>query len=314
MLNIQNNILLAPYTTFKIGGPARYFIFASSDEELKSAVEWAKNQNLPIFILAGGSNVLISDKGFDGLVIKLRTANCELRTNSFFIDAGVPLAQLLASAMNASLAGLEWAIGIPGTIGGAIRGNAGAFGRATGEFIKSVEAFDISKMIIVSYSREDCCFGYRDSIFKKNSALIILRATVQLVDETKENIQKLIKEYLLIRSQSNAGLGKSAGCFFKNIPWSRKDINKERLLQNFPELQKFSAKPKIATGFLIDHLGLKGKEIGGAAVPVQHANYIINKNNASAEDVIMLASLIKERFQHHYGFLLEEETELAGFN
>ena len=218
---------------------------------------------------------------------------------------------IVSEAVKDGLSGLEWAIGIPGTIGGAIRGNAGAFGKAIGEFIESAEVFDVSKMKIVSYSNENCRFGYRDSIFKKNSNLIILRAIVELRRGEKENIRNLIKEYL---SGRPTGLGKSAGCFFKNIPWSRKDLDKELLIKSFSELKIYSEKPKIATGFLIDHLGLKGKKIGGAEIPAQHANYIINTGNASAEDVVMLASLVKERVQHHYGFLLEEEVELAGFN
>ena len=311
MLNIQNNILLAPYTTFKIGGPARYFVSVSSEEELKSAAEWAKKNNLPILILGGGSNVLISDKGFNGLVIKIQDSRFKIQDSEVICGAGVPLMMIVSEAVKDGLSGLEWAIGIPGTIGGAIRGNAGAFGKAIGEFIESAEVFDVSKMKIVSYSNENCRFGYRDSIFKKNSNLIILRAIVELRRGEKENIRNLIKEYL---SGRPTGLGKSAGCFFKNIPWSRKDLDKELLIKSFSELKIYSEKPKIATGFLIDHLGLKGKKIGGAEIPAQHANYIINTGNASAEDVVMLASLVKERVQHHYGFLLEEEVELAGFN
>ena len=311
MLNIQNNILLAPYTTFKIGGPARYFVSVSSEEELKSAAEWAKKNNLPILILGGGSNVLISDKGFNGLVIKIQDSRFKIQDSEVICGAGVPLMMIVSEAVKDGLSGLEWAIGIPGTIGGAIRGNAGAFGKAIGEFIESAEVFDVSKMKIVSYSNENCRFGYRDSIFKKNSNLIILRAIVELRRGEKENIRNLIKEYL---SGRPTGLGKSAGCFFKNIPWSRKDLDKELLIKSFSELKIYSEKPKIATGFLIDHLGLKGKKIGGAEIPAQHANYIINTGNASAEDVVMLASLVKERVQHHYGFLLEEEVELVGFN
>lgn len=313
-IDILENISLSQYTTFKIGGPARFFVAVNSFDELKEAGEWARENSLPIFALGGGSNVLISDKGFKGLAIKVQVSSFKFQDDKILADAGMPLARLLTEVMNVGLSGLEWAVGIPGTIGGAIRGNAGAFGKEAGSLVESVEVFDILKNKTVQYGREKCEFGYRDSIFKKNLNLIILGAVFKFTKSGKENVQNLMKEYLTDRSRKNAGLGRSAGCFFKNIPWTRKGIDKEYLLGKFPELEKFFEKPKIATGFLIDHLGLKGKKIGGAMIPYEHANYIINVGSASAEDVIMLASIVKDRVSNHYGFCLEEEAELVGFD
>jgi UDP-N-acetylmuramate dehydrogenase len=123
-----------------------------------------------------------------------------------------------------------------------------------------------------------------------------------------------MKAYIQQRAESFAALEKCAGCFFKNVEWKRKDINKDRLIQEFPELKQFVDKSKISAGFLIEKVGLKGKQIGDAVVSDRHANFILNKGNATAEEILMLASLIKDRISSHYGFTLEEEVKLVGFD
>ncbi len=312
MVNFLENISLSQYTTFKIGGEARYFATVGNIEELKEAVCFAKEKKLPIFILGGGSNVLISDAGLNSVVIKPQFVNYSAQGENIVCGAGIILAKVVVESVNAGFQGLEWAVGIPGTIGGAVRGNSGAFGKETGNTVTSVDVFDIVKMDLIKCEKNDCEFEYRGSVFKKNPHLIIVSVNLRLEMSEKEYLQKLIKENLISRPRE-AKLGRSAGCFFKNIPWSRKDLDKDYILNNFPELKKFSEKPKISTGFLIDHLGLKGKKIGGASVPIEHANYIINEDNASSEDVLMLASFIKDRVYSNYGFCLEEEVELVGF-
>jgi len=322
MLNISENIVLAPFTTFKIGGQAKFFIKTASLDDLFEAILWAKNKGEKIFVLGGGSNLLISDSGFDGLVIQIpfngwrgaENSGFEISDSVIYADAGVALSKILSAAVQAGLSGFEWAVGIPGTIGGAARGNSGAFGKGTGDFIETVEVFNAQTMKKKEYKKEDCLFGYRESVFKKNKNLIILKTIFKLEPKEKEKIQSLVKENLLSRAKNNSAyLGKSAGCFFKNIPWDKEGVNKEKLLADFPELALQAEKPKLATGFLIDFLGLKGKEIGGASVPYEHANYIINKNNASAQDVLDLANLIKGKVFSRYGIILEEEAELVGF-
>lgn len=313
MVNFLENIGLSEYTTFKIGGTARYFVIVENIEELKEAVCFAKEKEMPIFVLGGGSNILISDIGLNKVVIKQQFLNYNIYGADIICGAGLPLAKAVAESVNTGLQGLEWAVGIPGTVGGAVRGNSGAFGNETGNIVKSVDVFDVTKMDLLKYEKKDCQFDYRGSIFKKNSNLIIISVNLRFQISEKEYLQKLIREHLFERP-NQAKLGKSAGCFFKNIPWSRKDLDKDNILKNFPELNKFRDKPKISTGFLIDHLGLKGKKMGGARVPLEHANYIINEDNASSKDVLMLASFIKDRVYSNYGFCLEEEVELAGFD
>lgn len=322
MENILENISLKEYTTFKIGGLAKFFVKAETISDLLEALNWAKSKKEKIFILGGGSNLLISDNGFDGLVIfipfngwkdeKKENQNIYTQDSRVFIDAGISFSKVIAFSLQNNLSGLEWGVGIPGTIGGAIRGNSGAFGKGTGDFVESAEVLDVSDMKIKNFQKNDCRFEYRGSIFRKNKNLIILRGVLDLAPDKKENIQLKMKEFLLDRSKKNsASLGKSAGCFFKNIPWE--SVDKEYLINNFPEIKTQSEKPKLPTGFLIDSVGLKGKEIGGACVPIEHANYIINKNNATSNDVMSLSNLIREKIFEKYKITLEEEVELLGF-
>lgn len=319
MRKIEENIPLANFTTFKIGGPARYFIKTESIEDLIYAIDFAKSKNEDVFILGGGSNVLISDNGFNGLVINIPVHgwknsehNLDVHDSRVYFDAGISLSRLISFTFQNELTGFEWAVGIPGTLGGAVRGNSGAFGKGTGDFVETVDAFDASTMKIKKLSKEECGFYYRGSKFRKNKNLIILRGVFNLKKDDKENIQARMKEFLLDRAKNNSvSLGKSAGCFFKNIPWE--NVNKNYLTQNFPEIKAKADSPKIPTGYLIDYVGLKGAEIGGALVPNEHANYIINKNNATAADVLNLADLIREKIYDKYKIKLEEEVELVGF-
>lgn len=308
MLNIQENIPLAPLTTFKIGGPARYFIIVSSEEELIEALKWAKDKKIPLFILGGGSNLLISDKGFNGLVIKLQINNCEVKGNKIFAEAGTLLSKLVAESLKNSLTGLEWAVGIPGTVGGALVNNAGAFGKDISAIVEKAQVLDVDILKKKEITNKDCCFEYRQSMFKGNSSWIILSTVLNLSKGDSEKSREVIKENSKQRSYKQSQ--RSAGCFFKNISWDRKDINKEKLIKRFPELKKHTTTPRLGVGFLIDYMGLKGKSINDAAISYEHASYIINKGSAKAEDVLILVNLVKERIQHHYGLFLEEEVEI----
>ncbi|MDD5032976.1 MAG: UDP-N-acetylmuramate dehydrogenase [Candidatus Pacebacteria bacterium] len=316
MFNIQKNILLAPYTTFRIGGPAKYFAEAESVEEIEKLCEWAKNQptgELPIFVLGGGSNVLVSDKGFCGLVIKIKSSEIKILDSEIYADAGASLTKVVIESAKAGLSGFEWGIGIPGTIGGAVCGNAGAFGKATSDAVKTIKALDLKNGKVLYFSKNECDFCYRDSMFKNNSDFFILGAIFSLKRKNKDSIDKDMKQYVKERSEAHVK-GCSAGCFFKNVEWKRKDLDKDKIFQKFPELKKYSEMPKIPAGFLIDSVGLKGKKIGGAKIAEEHANFIVNEENATADEVMMLAGMVKDRISSKYGFSLEEETVLVGFD
>jgi len=282
---IKENVLLSPYTSFKIGGLARYFVEVENKEEIIKAVEFASDKNLPFFVLGGGSNLLISDQGFDGLIILIRNQGLIVRDSLITAQAGVRLSDLVSNSLKAELTGLEWAIGIPGTLAGAIRGNAGAFVHSISESVKQVEVLN-QEFKVVSFGNKACQFGYRDSIFKKNKD-IILSAQLELKKGDKEESQVIIVKYLKQRKQKQPLEYPSAGCIFKN------------------------PKP-LVTARLIEQVGLKGKKIGGAMISEKHANFIINLDQAKAEDVIKLIKLVKQAVKEKFDIELEEEIQYLG--
>ena len=286
MIKLEENVLLSQYTTFRIGGPARYFFIAKNTKDLIEAVKFARGKKLPFFILGGGSNLLVSDQGFNGLVIKAENQGLKLDKNIIIAEAGVSLAKLVKLSMDSSLTGLEWAIGIPGVIAGAVRGNTGAFGQSISESVEKVEVLndELEKVVL---NRSDCCFDYRESVFKK-SGDIILSVELKLERGDKEKSQETIKEHLIQRLDKNPTGYPSAGCIFKN------------------------PKP-LATGQLIDQCGLKGKKIGQAMISSKHANFIVNLGEAKAEDVIELIKIIKRLVKEKFNVDLQEEVQYLGF-
>lgn len=301
--SLKQNIILAKHTTYKIGGPADYFISIKNCEELKQALKFADDNSLSIFILAGGSNVLFSDEGYRGLIIKIDNKEINIDGNEITADAGAPINNLVSQSIENNLAGLEWAGGLPGTIGGAIRGNAGCFGGEIKDVVKEV-IIATNNGEIRLYKNEDCNFGYRDSIFKHNNE-IIMSATFELRPGDKESLKTIVFDHIKYR-QLRYRLP-SCGSVFKNC-----------LLENVPKKvqEKFRDKiktdpfPILPVGAIIDACGLIGKTIGGAMITKEHANIIHNFNNAKATDVLNLINLIKEKVDRQFGIKLEEEVQL----
>ena len=285
---IKKNVKLAPFTTFKIGGPAKYFFVANTKEDLIEAIKVAKKIKLPFFILGGGSNILVADEGFGGIVIRIKNQESRIKNQTIYAEAGVLLANLVSATLNNNLTGLEWAIGIPGTVGGAICGNAGAFGESTSDIIEKVEVFDIDELGIKNYELSECKFGYRDSIFKKNKNLIILSVSLRLEKGEPKRIKEKMKEYLNYRRGNQPLNFSSAGSIFKN-----------------PQ--------GVSAGELIEKCGLKGKKIGKAQISKNHANFILNLGGASAKDVKKLIKLAKQKVKNNFGVSLQEEICYLGF-
>ena len=300
---VKENVELAKYTTFNIGGPARYFFIAKTKQDLIKAIKIAKQNHLRFFILGGGSNLLVSDKGYEGLIIKIPARNASLRLrsdadgqNTIYMESGTLLSEVVANATNKGLEGLEWAVGIPGTIGGAIYGNAGGPARSCysvaggsvegnaksiGDLVESVEILD-KNLKIKKYTKKQCKFTYRKSIFKRNNE-IILSVVLKLKKGDIKKSKQIIKQISTERLQK-LPKGYSAGCIFKN-----------------PD--------KYNAGYLIDQCQLKGKKIGGAEISKKHANFIINSGNAKASDVLKLIKLIKQKVKLKFKISLEEEIQ-----
>jgi len=307
---IQININLAPMTTFKIGGPARYFVIIENKEELVDAFAWANKNNIKCSILGGGSNLLVNDRGVDALVMKIKTKGIFSKGDLIEAAAGEDLAKLISFATSNSLTGLEWAAGIPGTVGGAIRGNAGAFGSSISEAIEWVESYNLSASEFQKFNQRACRFDYRQSIFNNNN-LIIWSGVFKFKPGKKQEIKKEIENNIKYRNIKQPKLP-SAGSVFKNVTY-------ENILENNPGLAELADKDrvvkgnKVGSGWIIDQAGLKGKKIGGAKVSLEHGNFIVNTGNASAEDVIMLISFIKQQVRNKLNIQLNEEIEYFGY-
>ncbi|MCG2689853.1 UDP-N-acetylmuramate dehydrogenase, partial [Candidatus Parcubacteria bacterium] len=217
-MQIKENISLKDLTTFKIGGNARYFVEIETEEDLQEALLFTGQNNLPFFVLGGGSNLLVADAGFEGLVIKIIFREAKvLDSNKIESTAGVALSDLVGLALARGLSGLEWASGIPkATLGGAIFMNAGAFGANMADITEQVEAFDTSALEFKTFSFEDCAFGYKDSVFKQNKNLIIWQAILKLEQKDKKEIEAEMKRVLAYRQKNHPLEYGSAGSVFKN--------------------------------------------------------------------------------------------------
>ncbi len=312
-LAIQEQVSLAPHTIYKIGGPARFFAEIKNTEELREAVHFAQTGNLPIFILGAGSNILIADSGFAGLVIHLRQGTVAAENNKLIVGADVMMAQAVLKAAAAGLSGFEWGIGVPGTVGGSVRGNAGCFGGEMKDIVEEVSIFNLQSGAKEELNRQQCQFGYRDSIFKKHPEWFILSVTLKLRPGEVKQIQEAIRRISTERTEKQDIGTKSCGCIFKNVAWNRPDLNKNKLLEKFPELRNFKDRENIPASFLLDAAGLKGKQIGKAAISSRHANFFINEGGATAEEVIMLIAAAKETVKRKFGIVLEEEIQYVGF-
>lgn len=301
---VQQNIRLSDYSTFQIGGLARYFFKAGSKEDLNKALNAAEKYELPFFILGGGSNILFPDQGYKGLIIKMCNRGLEVKDKNLFAQAGVSLTEVLNEAKENSLTGLEWSVGIYGTLGGAIRGNAGSFGTSIADVVKKVEVFNTRDKEIKEFLNKDCQFEYRESIFKKNSNLVIMEAILQLKKGKKDLIERKINKNLVYKKEHQPLNYPCAGSVFKNYQIKKSDKD---LLKNFSRLKEFIKASFIPAAVLIEEVGLKGKRIGDAKFSEKHANVIINLNRAKGEEVLRLIEMAKEKVKSFFGIELEEE-------
>ncbi|MFA5086800.1 MAG: UDP-N-acetylmuramate dehydrogenase [Candidatus Paceibacterota bacterium] len=312
---IKENVELKDYSTFRIGGPAKYFFKAENEIELKIAAQKALDLKINFKILGGGSNTLISSQGFGGLAIifknKPRVEDFlpVQINNEYFVEAPAdwPLFFLVEQAAISGLSGMEWAIGIPGTIGGAVNGNAGAFGVSIGDSIDGVQVLEIKNNFISErfFTSEDCGFGYRSSVFKNNPDLIILSARIKLMRGDAEKIKEQIENNISKRKDKQPK-GFSIGSIFKNF----KGEVPADALNSHAELKEFLIKGAIPAGYLIEQCGLKGQSIGGARVSEEHANFIINTGDATSEDVLSLIALVKNQVEAKFQIVLQEEIKI----
>lgn len=309
MITIQQDVPLAPLTSLQIGGPARFFTTAYSIPDLREAVTFAHESNIPFAVLGGGSNVLFSDDGFDGLVIKLKLEGVAVAGDYVKAEAGVDLTWLVHRTGDWGLGGIESLAGIPGQVGGAVRGNAGAYGSCIGDFCVRIFALESDSLELVALDRQECRFKYRSSRFKEDPRMIVVSALLGLSPGNQEEIRRKVQATLERRAARNLQCERSVGSFFMNPV-----VTDPELIGKFETDQHARCREsRIPAGWLIDQAGLRNTSIGGATVSPSHANYLINGGTATACEMLRLASLVRSRVQAAMGVALREEVSCLGF-
>jgi UDP-N-acetylmuramate dehydrogenase len=306
------NESMAAHTYLKIGGPARLYLVAPTADEVVRAVQEAVRLGIPWSVIGGGSNLLVSDDGFQGVVIQATDRRTTIEGRTVTAAPGVFTGSLARAAADVGLTGFEWGVGVPGTIGGATYGDAGCFGGEMRDVVSEVDAYDVKNAKRVTYSNADCHFGYRDSRFK-HEPHIILKTTLTLNHGDVTTARAKIEEIMKKRKDSQPQGAFSAGCLFKNFDYvdeSALDI----LKRHGDEIPAgFLKQQRLAAGWLIDILGLKGTTVGKAQVSPVHGNFLVNLGGARAQDVLALSSLVKMKVRDELGIMLEDEVQYLGF-
>jgi UDP-N-acetylmuramate dehydrogenase len=348
---VQENIALAPLTTLEVGGPARYFVEAKTAGEVQEAVAYARSRNLPLFVLGGGSNLVVSDAGWPGLVLKVgihgidAAGEGETGQALFDVGAGEAWDRFVSEMVRADCAGVECLSGIPGSVGATPVQNVGAYGQEVSETIDDVEVLDLRDGQVRELCREACGFGYRTSIFntRETGRFIILRVRyavtpggaprIEYADlkrhfagrenapslaETREAVRHIraLKGMLLVAGDPDE---RSAGSFFKNPILSQgqhEELSqraRERGL-SLPSYPALETHKKISAAWLVEHSGFnKGYGAGRAAISSKHALAIVNRGGATGADILWLKNEIQQRVQEIWGVRLEPEPVMVGF-
>jgi UDP-N-acetylmuramate dehydrogenase len=304
-MNLQKNVLLKNYSNYKIGGPAKFFVEVGSTEELKEALVATKGEK--IFVLGGGTKILINDEGFDGLVILNKIEGITREGDGLKVGSGTLTKDILDYCIENSLSGLEWAGGLPGTIGGAVRGNAGSFKGETKDSVLEVESLDLKTLDEKIRNKAQCQFGYRDSIFKSGEGTyeFITHVILGLIPGDKEEIRGKIQQKLDYRKNRQAMEYPSVGSIFKNIPLDSLSPDLQKQFGDFVKVDPF---PIVLVTKLLAACGLEGKKVGGAMISDKHPNFIVNVDNATAKDVKALIEIAKQAVKEKYNLNLEEEV------
>lgn len=302
---LQKNYPLSKLTTLNIGGPAKYLYIATTKQDLLNILSFATSENLPYIVIGGGSNLLASDQGFNGLVIKNEVSGISLaggRLARLTVQAGTPLQRLVDYTINHSLSGMQRLTDIPGTVAGAIFGNAGAYGQTISEYIVEVECWYNGQ--ITTLTKEQCQFEYRDSVFKKNKR-IILEVKFKLPKGNPVELKKEEQETLAKRRVKYQPGIKCPGSFFKNL--FTEEIPEEAL-NRLPSRQDTYG--KTPAYIFLEQLGAKGDRLGNIQIAPYHANLFINLGGGKASDFWQLANKWYKKVKEVYGVSLEPEVQL----
>jgi len=285
-VELRPDVPLAPLTTLRVGGTADRFVEAHAGAELLTLLRLARVARVPSFVLGNGSDLVVADAGLRGLVIRNRAREASIHGTSLRAEAGAPMAMLVKRCTAGGLAGLEFGISIPGTLGGAVWANAGAHGGEMRDVVEWVEAWDPKTDDVLRLANADCAFAYRESRFK-HSGEVVLRAGVSLGPGERDRIAERVAGHQAQRMATQPLADQNAGSVFRNPPGDH-------------------------AGRLIDAAGLKGRRVGTAAVSTLHANFIVTDRGGRAADVRALGDLVREAVEERFGVRLAYEIEFVG--
>ena len=304
-LTVSSDTPLAPHTRFAIGGPADVYAETRSVEAFVAAIEAARASGLETMVIGGGTNLIVSDEGFRGIVLRFRADGLAAEGQSVTADAGAELQDLVDFTIAKGLQGLETLAGIPGSVGAAVYGNAGAYGHSISERVVQVRFYDGSGVRV--FTREQCQFQYRESIFKRHKDWIIFSTGLLLDPADAAVLRGTADDILKVRNEKFPVTMKCAGSIFKNL-----------LLRDLPP-EVAAAVPagavregKVAAAYFLEQVGAKGIERGQIRVATYHANLIYNAGGGSAADLCVLIGDLKERVRARFGIVLEEEVQYVG--
>lgn len=338
-MEFRENIPMAPYTTFKIGGPARWFAEATTEADILDAVEFARARNLPLFPLGGGSNLLVSDAGFPGLVLHIGLKGVEQQGDSFSVAAGEDWDRFVSRAVEQNCAGIECLAGIPGTAGGTPIQNVGAYGQEVSETISGVRALDLSTMQFREFSTAECGFAYRRSIFNtaERGRYIVTRVSYQLREGGEPRIAYADLKHHFKDSPAPTLCGvsqavreirrrkgmyivagdpdcRSAGSFFKNPVVSAEHYARiaEKEETEVPKYPASDGAVKIPAAWLLERTGFhKGYALGPTGISTRHTLALVNRGGAKAADIFELRDRIVAAVEERFGIRLEPEPVLV---
>ena len=304
-LEVRENVELRHYTRFGIGGEADLLAETSSPDAFAAAIDVCRQQQFPYYVLGDGSNVIVSDEGFRGLVLRFIADNLALDGNQVIADAGASLQALVDFTIDTGLKGLETLARIPGSVGAAIYGNAGAYGHSISERAEQVKFFDGSKIREIDSTA--CEFEYRGSVFKNHKDWVIFQCRLKLDRADASELRKRADEITIIRDKKFPPTMRCAGSIFKNL--HLKDLP-EGVAAQVPE--QVTREGKVAAAYFLEQVGAKGMRRGGIEIAFYHANLIYNTGNGTASELRGLIAELKRRVQERYGFDVEEEVQYVG--
>lgn len=303
---VRRNVPLAEYTRFAIGGPAQLLAEISTAEAFRAILKLVQRQEWPHLVIGGGTNLVVADSGFDGIVLQFRADRVERSDNLVRAQAGCTLQCVVDFSIAQGLEGMQTLTGIPGFLGGAVYGNAGAYGHSMQEIVERVHATDGSCVRV--FSNVDCGFHYRESLFKAQKQWTILAADLRLIPGDSRALRKAADDIRTIRDEKYPPDMRCAGSIFKNL-----------LLTQLPALTQEQVPPrlvrdgKVPAAWFLEQVQLKGLRIGDIHVATYHANLIYNDGHGTATDLVAVISECKRRVRDRFGFDLEEEVQYVGF-